>query len=163
MRRKNAEIYFLTITCSAGNMFSQGMRLTLGFQNPVLHDIADRHNPDQLAVLDDGQVTDAAFGHRLHQMVDVVGPLAGDHGPDHDFGDRAFEGFGAALGDLIDHVPLGNDPVDTKPVGADDKRANTKFVQSRTDLRHRPVRARGFDGMTLVLQNASTFIGLPFS
>src|SRR5688572_29146533 len=54
------------------------------FGDDLLHEIADRDQPDQIAVLDDGQMADAAVRHEPHAFLDRARRIDRDHFGGHD-------------------------------------------------------------------------------
>src|SRR6266545_5151401 len=87
----------------------------------VLDEVADRHEPDDVVVVDHGQVSDAAVGHDRHRLFDRRLGRDVDERRRHDLADFRVAARAALHGDLPQVVALGHDPDDLVAVGDEDR------------------------------------------
>src|SRR5688572_11302029 len=88
---------------------SQSLRLLRGFAELHLHQVADRHQPEQLALLDHRQVAKAALGHQPQRFVDRHRQPSEHEAAGHARLDRQLVEIAVAVGIQAHHVALGED------------------------------------------------------
>src|SRR5215831_8510246 len=82
---------------SRGDIASHVLGLVLDFLDACLDDVTDRDDSSEAAVLDDGQMAEAASGHAAHDAVDRFVFAAGHHLARHDRVDPCGEDIAAAV------------------------------------------------------------------
>src|SRR5262245_40212325 len=107
-----------------------------------LHDVADADDAGQLAVGDDRDVPDPAFGHHDAQLVHVRVRVGRGHVAGHDRADRPVED-GLVLVETAYDVALADDAVDGLTVTTDDDGADVVLGQMPEQLAHGRVRSDG--------------------
>src|SRR5437868_14969882 len=95
------------------DVVAQRFLLGLVFVDPALDDVADRDQPDHLAVLDHGQMPELAERHHFHDAADGVGLPATDDLARHAGADGLVQHFGATLAEHADDITLGQDAFET--------------------------------------------------
>lgn len=109
--------------------------------NDAAHDVADRHDSDEVVTVHHGEMSEAVVGHELHALGDRR--AAGDgHGiSGHDVCDGGVLRLAVDEDDLPCVIPLGNDP--NEGTGIDDYKGSDVLV--RHDLQRVEHRRRGND------------------
>jgi len=82
----------------------------------VLDDVAETHDPAELAALDDGEVTNAVAGHAGHDRPDAFPWRTRNSRRGHQLGNRQCQEFRAVLGKTADDVALRDQPKHGGPV-----------------------------------------------
>ena len=100
------------------------------------HQVADGHHADQLARLDDGQMTDATVRHDLAAFFERCGVGAGDGFTRHRFPDGAFRRVFTLCHDLAQDVALGEDSLDVIMLIGDHQRPSPAVIHALGRFEH---------------------------
>ena len=138
------------------------MRSCLELVEPGLHDVADRDDADQHAVVvDHGDVPDAVVGHGLREVVHarVGGQVCTCAVIRLDTG--SVSSTGAPLVQPPGDVALGHDALHALPVGGDDERADAVLGEQSERGAHALGPGDGGDVAALVAQQLADLHGQP--